>query len=60
MVETDCPWLTPVPFRGKQNRPSYVKYILEGISSLLGIDNEKLEIIIDNNTKEFFNFNETS
>ena len=34
MVETDSPFLTPVPFRGKVNNPSYVKYTLEYIAKL--------------------------
>ena len=37
MVETDSPFLTPVPFRGKKNNPSYVKYTLEYIAKLKNI-----------------------
>jgi hypothetical protein len=33
MIETDSPYITPVPFRGKRNEPSYVRYIAEKISS---------------------------
>ena len=34
LVETDSPYLTPVPFRGKRNEPSYVKYSAEEIAKL--------------------------
>ena len=34
IVETDCPWLTPVPFRGKRNEPSYVRYVAEKIAEI--------------------------
>lgn len=34
LVETDAPWLAPVPFRGKQNEPKYVKYVAECIADL--------------------------
>ncbi|MBR1461087.1 TatD family hydrolase [bacterium] len=34
LLETDDPYLTPVPFRGKENRPSYVKYVAQEIANL--------------------------
>ncbi len=34
LIETDCPYLTPTPFRGKRNEPCYVKYIAEQIAEL--------------------------
>lgn len=34
LVETDCPYLTPVPFRGKPNQPAYVRYVAEFIADL--------------------------
>ncbi len=37
LIETDCPYLTPHPFRGKRNEPSYVKYIAEAIAELKGL-----------------------
>ena len=51
MVETDSPYLAPAPFRGKENEPSYVKYVLEKIEELRG---EKIEGKVLQNTKEFF------
>ena len=37
LLETDDPYLAPVPYRGKENKPSYVKYVAEEIASLRGI-----------------------
>lgn len=42
LVETDAPWLTPVPFRGKRNEPPYVKFVAEQIATLRGIDAEEI------------------
>ncbi len=36
LIETDCPYLTPVPYRGKRNEPLYVRYVAEAIGSLKG------------------------
>lgn len=36
LIETDCPYLTPVPFRGRRNEPSYVKYVAEEIARVRG------------------------
>jgi TatD DNase family protein len=55
VVETDCPYLTPVPFRGKRNEPAYLKYILEEISNTLNIDFvEVCDIIKKNSINLFF------
>ena len=37
MVETDAPYLTPKPYRGKQNEPGYVHYVAQAIADLKGI-----------------------
>jgi TatD DNase family protein len=42
LVETDCPFLTPVPFRGKRNEPAYVRYVVEKIAELRGVSFEKV------------------
>ncbi len=36
LVETDCPFLTPEPFRGKRNEPAYVKYTAAACAKLRG------------------------
>ncbi len=43
LLETDSPYLTPVPYRGKENQPAYIKYVAEEIASLR---NEPVEDII--------------
>lgn len=42
LVETDSPYLAPVPYRGKMNEPSYVKYVAEEIAQLRGITFEEV------------------
>jgi TatD DNase family protein len=42
LVETDSPYLAPVPFRGKTNQPAYVKYVAEEVARLRGISYEEL------------------
>ena len=37
LLETDCPYLTPVPYRGRRNEPVYVKYVAEEIAQIKGI-----------------------
>ena len=54
VLETDSPYLTPVPYRGKPNKPAYVKYVAEEIAN---IRNVPLEIIVDvttTNAERFF------
>jgi len=52
LVETDSPYLAPVPKRGKSNEPAFVKYVFDYIKELRGEEN--LEEIIEGNFKEFF------
>ena len=42
LVETDCPFLAPVPKRGKRNEPAYVRYVAEFLSQLRGVSLETL------------------
>jgi len=56
LIETDSPFLSPVPMRGKKNEPSYIKYTLEKLASIKSIDKIKLDkITTDNFNKLFFN-----
>lgn len=55
LIETDCPYLAPHPYRGKRNEPSYVKLVLAEIARLREMDERELEIILDNNSIQFFN-----
>jgi TatD DNase family protein len=42
LVETDSPYLAPVPYRGKTNQPAYVKYVAQEIASLRGISEQEV------------------
>lgn len=54
LVETDCPYLTPTPFRGKRNEPAYVTYVAEEIAALRGISYEALAEATTANAKRLF------
>jgi TatD DNase family protein len=51
LVETDSPYLAPIPFRGKINQPAYVKYVAEEVARLRGIP---VEEVATATTKNFF------
>lgn len=55
LVETDCPYLTPVPLRGKRNEPSYVKHVAQKIAELRGVSFEEVAEITTANAKKLFN-----
>lgn len=55
LPETDSPFLTPVPFRGKKNNPLYVKYVIEKIAEIKKINPEELSKILLENSKKLFN-----
>lgn len=57
MIETDCPYLTPVPNRGKRNEPMYLRDIAKFAAKLLSISEEELSQITYRNTNEFFALN---
>ena len=55
LIETDCPYLAPHPYRGKRNEPSYVRLVLSEIAKLREMDELELEHLLDNNSISFFN-----
>lgn len=55
LVETDSPYLTPEPYRGKRNEPMFVKYTAKEIAEIKGIEIEELAKATRENTKRFFN-----
>jgi TatD DNase family protein len=55
LIETDSPYLTPVPFRGKRNYPGYVRYVAEEICRLKGIELDALIEQVAVNVKKLFN-----
>jgi TatD DNase family protein len=54
LVETDCPFLTPVPFRGKRNEPAYVVHTARFLADLHGISCEELAAATSANFIRFF------
>ncbi len=54
LIETDCPYLTPHPLRGKRNEPSYVKYVAEQISELRGVSYEEIATKTSDNAMKLF------
>ena len=56
LLETDSPFLTPVPFRGKRNEPSYVTYVAEKIANVKDIPVEELAQITSENARKLFKF----
>jgi TatD DNase family protein len=54
LIETDCPYLTPEPFRGKRNEPAYLPYVLETIAEMKQIPVEDMAKITSTNAKNLF------
>lgn len=54
LVETDCPFLAPVPKRGKRNEPAYVLHVAEGVAKLRGLDLETFANQTTNNAFKLF------
>lgn len=55
LLETDCPWMTPTPYRGKRNESSYLIYIAEEIAKLRSISIKEVEETTDRNAEQLFN-----
>ncbi len=55
LVETDSPYLAPVPFRGKVNSPSLIKNTYDFIAKIKGISSEELSALVDKNISKLFN-----
>jgi len=54
LIETDCPYLTPVPYRGRRNEPAYVRYVAEAIAEIKGIYVEDVESQTTENAVRLF------
>ncbi|WP_417898405.1 TatD family hydrolase [Bacillus haimaensis] len=57
LIETDCPYLTPHPYRGKRNEPSYVRLVAEEIAYLRGMTVEEIGEKTTANAKKLFGIN---
>ena len=57
LVETDSPYLTPTPYRGKSNEPSYIIHTVEKLSQIQNLPKESIMKYTTNNFKDLFNLN---
>ena len=55
LLETDCPYLAPDPFRGKTNEPAYIPYIAKAIAEIKGVTIEEVAALTTRNAKDLFN-----
>jgi len=54
LVESDCPYLAPVPHRGKRNEPAFVRDTLRCLAEVKGLPPEEVERATDANFRRFF------
>jgi TatD DNase family protein len=54
LIETDCPYLSPIPYRGKRNEPAYVVEVARCLAGLHGIELEEMARITSENFRMFF------
>ncbi len=56
LLETDAPYLAPIPFRGKRNEPAYLKYVVEKLAAIKNISVEEVAAITTANAEKLFGF----
>jgi len=54
LIETDCPYLAPIPYRGKRNEPAYVRHVAEKVAEVKGLPVEEVARATTENTRRFF------
>lgn len=54
LIETDCPYLTPIPHRGKRNEPAYLCYVVEEVARIWGMSVEEASAITTQNARMLF------
>ena len=54
VLETDSPYLAPVPFRGKRNESSYIVYVIDKLSEIYGLSKEEIASVTTKNAKKVF------
>lgn len=55
LIETDAPFMSPIPYRSKENEPSRVKYVADKLADCKGVSYETIELVTQNNTEKLFN-----
>lgn len=60
VLETDAPYLTPIPFRGKRNESSYLKYIIEKLAEIKNMSVEEMAAITTANAERIFGLNKNA
>jgi TatD DNase family protein len=60
LIETDSPFLAPVPYRGKRNEPAYVKEVARQIGDLRGLTSEDIGVQTSANFRRFFRLPEST
>ena len=54
VLETDAPYLAPVPFRGKRNEPAYLEYVVEKLAGIKNINKEDVAKLTTANAEKLF------
>ncbi len=54
LIETDCPFLAPIPYRGKRNEPLFVKYVAEELAKIHNVSIDEIGEVTSGNTKKLF------
>ena len=57
VLETDSPYLAPVPHRGKRNESSYISYVIDKLSEIYGLSNSEIISQTSLNSNDVFDFN---
>ncbi len=54
LVETDCPYLTPEPYRGRRNEPAYVRYVVGAVARIRGMPAQAVAQATAGNARRLF------
>ncbi len=58
LIETDCPYLTPVPHRGKRNEPAFVGFVARTLATIKSVSAEEIDRVTSENARRLFRFPE--
>ncbi|HMR92759.1 MAG TPA: TatD family hydrolase, partial [Chitinophagaceae bacterium] len=54
VLETDAPYLAPVPYRGKRNEPAYIRFVADKLAELKNITTEEIAVATTRNAQKLF------